>query len=108
MNTECLDVRTDRGQAAITLVIVVVALAVALTAGLAHLGTVARDRARAEAAADAAALAALDGGRSRAASIATANGSTLVSWAAGPGPNDVTVVVRVGDVTATASATDAP
>ena len=52
----------DRGQAAIMFMVIVVALAVALTAGLAELGTRARDRSRAQSAADAAALAGLDGG----------------------------------------------
>ena len=89
------DERPDRGQAAVLLVIVVVALATAMTTGLAQLGVDVRDRARAESAADAAALAALDG-------------STLVSWAPGPGPDGVTVVVRVGEATARASATDRP
>jgi type II secretory pathway pseudopilin PulG len=101
------DVR-DRGQAAVVVVMVVVALAALVMSGLAHFGTAVRDRTRAQAAADAAALAAIDGGAVAARRIASANGSTLVSWVDGPGPDEVTVVVRVGDAVATARATDQP
>ncbi len=51
------DQTDDRGQAAIMFVIVVVALATLAMAGLAQLGGAARDRVRAQSAADAAALA---------------------------------------------------
>jgi Flp pilus assembly protein TadG len=105
--------RRDPGQAAVLLVIVVVALTTMMLSGLAELGVTVRDRARAEAAADAAALAALagggqDGGAGAAARIAAANGSTLVSFTAGPGSSEVTVVVRVGDETARARASEQP
>ena len=105
--------RRDPGQAAVLLVIVVVALTTMMLSGLAELGVTVRDRGRAEAAADAAALAALaagqdGGGAGAAARIAAANGSTLVSFTAGPGLNEVTVVVRVGHETARARASDEP
>ena len=105
--------RRDPGQAAVLLVIVVVALAATIVSELAEFGVTARDRGRAEAAADAAALAALDGGglgggAAAASRIAAANGSTLVSFTVGPGRSDVTVVVRVGDETARARATEEP
>ena len=99
----------DRGQAAVLFVIVVTALAAMMVSGLAAVGVAARDRVRAEAAADAAALAALGAsGAGEAARVAAANGATLVSWATGPGPDEVTVVVRVGGASATARATDRP
>jgi Ser/Thr protein kinase RdoA (MazF antagonist) len=57
-------------------------------------------------AADAAALAALQGGRSAAASVAAANGAELVTLT---GDDDTaTVVVRLGGVQATARASRAP
>ena len=40
--------------------------------------------------------------------LARRNGAVIISWSRGPGPDEVTVVVRVGDSTATARATDAP
>ena len=97
----------ERGQAAILLVVVVATLAVALAAALADFGGHVLDRGRAQHAADAAALASLDGGAAAAADLARRNGAVLVSWRRGPGPDEVTVVVRVGGSTATARATDA-
>lgn len=98
----------DRGQSAVMLLIVIAVLAGALGAALADFGAAVGERTRAQTAADAAALASLDGGRSAAARLAAANGAAVVSWSLGPGPDDVTVTVRVGDSTATARATDAP
>lgn len=97
----------DQGQAAIMFAVIVVAIAAVLTSGLADLGMRARDRAHARSAADAAALAGLDG-RGAAHRIAVANDSTLVSWSAGPGTYEVTVVVQVGDQMASARASDGP
>ncbi len=96
----------DRGQAAILLVVVVATLAVVVAAALAELGGHALDRSRAQHAADAAALASLDGGAAAAGELARRNGAVLVSWRRGPGPDEVTVVVRVGDSTATARASN--
>ena len=102
--------RSDRqsGQSAVLLVMVVALLAAATMSGLGRLGVVARDRVRAQSAADAAALASLDGGRGRAAVVAGANGGTLLSWSVGPGSAEITVVVRVGSVSARARASDVP
>ncbi len=97
----------DRGQAAILLLLVATALIAAVMSGLATFGMTLRDRARAQSAADAAALASLDGGQAAARAIAGANGATLESWTAGPGVGEVTVVVRVGSETGTARASDA-
>jgi Flp pilus assembly protein TadG len=88
--------------------VIVVALAAALTAGLAELGTRARDRSRAQSAADAAALAGLDGGYASALRVAGTNDSTLLAWSAGPRIHEVIVVVQVGGQIATARASDRP
>ncbi|MET0909046.1 MAG: pilus assembly protein TadG-related protein [Ilumatobacteraceae bacterium] len=98
----------DHGQAAVAVVIVVVALATLVAAGLAELGGVARDRVRAQSAADAAALASLDGGRTAATRTAAVNDATVVSWTAGPGAFEVSVTVRVGGELARASASNQP
>ena len=100
--------RRDQGQAAALLILVVVALAAATMSGIGRLGAIVRDRVHAQSVADAAALASLDGGRGRAVAVSAAHGATLVSWSDGPGPGEVTVVVRVGSSAATARASDAP
>ena len=100
--------RSDRGQAALLVVVVATVLLAATLSGLAALGRTAADRAHAQTAADAAALAALDGGRSAAADVAARNGAVLVSWRRGPGEDEVTVTVSVDGVTASARASDAP
>lgn len=100
--------RRDRGQAAVLVVCVAAVLLVAVLAALATMGRTVLDRQRAQTAADAAALASVDGGRGDAVELAGRHGATVVSWQAGPGPDEVTVVVRVGDVTAIARASDAP
>ncbi|MFN3257997.1 MAG: pilus assembly protein TadG-related protein [Ilumatobacter sp.] len=100
--------RGDIGQAAIVVVAVAAALLVAILLALVDVGRGVTDRARAQTAADAAALASLDGGEVEAARFAAHHGATLVSWRAGPGADEVTVVVRFGEATATARATDAP
>ena len=63
-------------------------------------------RGHAQTAADAAALAATVGGRAAAERLAAANGARLVSLAVAG--DDVTVVVDVDGVRATARATDGP
>ena len=98
----------DGGQAAIGFVIAVVCLGALMVSGLAQLGMVARDRVRAQSAADAAALASLDGGWAAAVRVADANDSTVVAWSEGPGAFEVTVSVRVGDEVARATASDQP
>jgi hypothetical protein len=64
------------------------------------------DRQRAASAADAAALAGVTGGYASAASLASANGATLLSWS--QDGRQVTVRVGVGDQVAVARATDEP
>jgi hypothetical protein len=88
--------------------IALTALTLAVIVALAQFGATVIDRTAARAAADAAALASVTGGRVAAVEIARANGGEVVTWSAGPGPHDVTVTVRVGDALAVARATDAP
>ena len=95
----------DNGQATM-LAVSVVALAVALMLGAVRLGVRLIDLERASAAADAAALAALDGGRSAAADMAARNGARLTEFTVLGG--DVAVVVVLGDATGEARATRAP
>lgn len=102
------ETRRDRGQSAVMVVMVVAAMGVVLASALVDVGTTAGQRVRAQTAADAAALAALDGGADAGARLAAANGGTLVSFRRGPEQHTVTVEVRVGDATATARATNAP
>lgn len=90
------------------MLVLTAALGTALLAALVDFGGIAQDRARAQTAADAAALASLDGGRVVASDFAQRHGGVIVSWVAGPGEHEVTVVVRVGDSTATARASNAP
>lgn len=97
--------RVDGGQAvmlvlAVAVVIVVVAMAAA------RFGARVVHREQAQAAADAAALAGVDGGRPGAARVASANHGTLVSFEARG--DDVVVVVTVAGERATARATRAP
>lgn len=103
--------RTDRGQAVLLLLpVVAVAALVAVGAGLAGRAVV--ERSRAQTAADAAALAGVEGGRAAAARLAAANGASLVAYAATPaadGSTEVVVEVVVrGEVHASARATNGP
>jgi hypothetical protein len=100
--------RNDAGQSAAFLLVVVVAVGIALISALVEFGAIAQQRARAQTAADAAALASLDGGAPAASTYAERHGAIVVSWIRGPESHQVTVVVRLGDTTATARATDAP
>ncbi len=98
----------DRGQAGVLVLIVTTVLFVSLAAGTVGLGARLIDRTRAQTAADAAALAALQGGRTSAEVLAQRHGATLVSVTRGPVAGAVTVVVRLGTATASAAATDRP
>ena len=69
----------DGGQAAILVVIIGATLFVALITALSVLGGRALDRTRAQTAADAAALASLEGGHVRAETIAHRHGAIVVS-----------------------------
>ena len=108
--TESTRGRRDAGQAAIVLVVVVCVLFATTAAALSTMGSSLVDRTRAQSAADAVALASLGGGRSIALELAGRHGATVVSWSSfGDGDGRVVaVVVRLGDATAAARATDAP
>jgi hypothetical protein len=99
--------RDERGQA-VPLVLVVVALAVLAMAALAELGGNVVDAGRARTAADAAALAGIEGGREASEWVAADNGAVLVAWSTGADGDGtlVTVTVRWGRATATAAATN--
>ncbi len=89
--------RDERGQA-VPLALVVVALAILATAAIAELGGNVVDAGRARTAADAAALAGVEGGRGASASVAADNGAAVVSWSSQSdgAAVTVTVTVRVG------------
>ena len=97
--------RADRGSAvlAATLVVVIAGL---VAVGTARLGTAMVQRQRAQLAADAAALAGLDGGASAASRLAVANGARLRSFRRDA--TSVVVEVSVGEARAVASASDGP
>ncbi len=97
--------RSDRGQAVVLLLAVVVLAALAVVA----VGSFSRriiDRGRAHTAADAAALAAVVGGQPAAQRFAISNGGRLIGFARVG--DAVIVTVEVGDERATARATDGP
>ena len=98
----------DRGQAAVLLVVMATVLFVALSAASVTVGRRIIDRTRAQTAADAAALASLEGGPAAALRLAERHGATLVSVDFEPGSHRVSVVVSVGSASARADATDAP
>jgi hypothetical protein len=100
--------REDFGQSAVLVLVVALALGVALLAALVDFGGATQNRARAQTAADAAALASLDGGAAAAYDYANRHGAAVISWSRGPGEFEVTVRVRFGDSTATARASNAP
>ncbi|MEJ7585070.1 MAG: pilus assembly protein TadG-related protein [Acidimicrobiales bacterium] len=91
----------ERGQAT-SLLAVVVLVAGLVALALARMGGDAVDRARAESAADAAALAGAAEGRVSASELADRNGAHLLSFTELGA--DVVVVVRVGDARARARA----
>jgi Flp pilus assembly protein TadG len=98
----------DRGQAAVLVLVLATVLFVSMSVALVDVGGRVIDRARAQTAADAAALGAIVGGRQVAETLARRHGATLVSLARGPDAGRVTVVVRLGTATADAAASDAP
>lgn len=106
MEQPCL--RRDGGQAAVMFVMAVSTVFVALVVALTSIGGHVIDRSRAQTAADAAALASLTGGSAAARELVEHHGAQLVSWSRGTRPDEVIVVVRVGDATASAAATNAP
>jgi hypothetical protein len=102
-----MQLRDDRGQA-VPLALIAVALAIVATVALAELGGNVVDAARARIAADAAALAGVEGGREASVRIAAENGATLVSWTSRSDGDGVAVTVKVhiGSAAATASASN--
>lgn len=98
----------DRGNAALMVMMIATAVAMALSVAVLALGGHMIDRVRAQTAADSAALAALQGGRGAAEALAHRHGAVLLSVATVADERRVIVVVRVGDSTATAAASDAP
>jgi Flp pilus assembly protein TadG len=99
--------RGQHGQAT-PLALVVVVLAIVATLAIAYVGRLVVDAGRARTAADAAALAGVDGGHEASARLAAEHDATIVSWSSS-GPPDavtVTVTVRVGAARATAAATN--
>lgn len=100
------DRRPDRGSALVLTVLIGMGLTGATALALSPVLGDLLERQRARTAADAAALAGVSEGRSGAAELARANGGALVGWSTSG--DEVTVIVRVGDRTATARATDAP
>jgi|SRR6185295_777155 len=96
---------TERGQAVVLLLVVVVMAALAIVAVGAFAQRIAA-RGHAQAAADAAALAAVVGGRPAAQRLASLNGASLRAFMEDGG--DITVVVEVDGISATARATAGP
>ena len=96
----------DRGSMLVFVMLVGVALTAAVTLALLPVLTALIDHARAQNAADAAALAGVTGGVAASSAIAAANDATVVAWSRSG--HDVTVTVQVGEQQATARATDEP
>lgn len=98
--------RDDTGQA-VPLVAALVAVAASLTLAIGAFAGDVIDAARAQTAADAAALASLEGGRPAAVRLAARHGASLETWSrrAGREGMSVTVTVRIGDAERTARAT---
>ena len=96
----------DRGSIAVLTVLVVLGVAVAsMTALIPHLVAIG-DRQRAQNAADAAALAGVEGGREASVRLAASNGGVVIAWSRTGAA--VTVAVRFDDQVAEARATNAP
>ena len=99
--------RDERGQA-VPLALAVAVVAVLATLAVAYVGRSIVDAGRARTAADAAALAGVEGGHAGSARLAAEHGGTLLAWSSA-GPPDaitVTVTVRVGRARATAAASN--
>jgi hypothetical protein len=99
-------VRVRDRASALVLVVVAITFAALLAAGVGRLGIASVDAARAEQAADAAALAGVMGGRPAAADLAARNGAELISFTR-DGDDVLVVVVRHG-IERAARATDGP
>lgn len=99
----------DRGQA-LSLVLIGVALLATMALAVATVGSQMIERSSAQVAADAAALAGVDGGRAAAAALASRNAAALVAFAmvTTASGRTVTVTVRIGDEQASATASEVP
>lgn len=103
------ETRVDSGSS-VVLVAAVIVLTGLMAFAVVELGVAAAQRARAQTAADAAALAGVSGGRAAATRLAAVNGGALRSFARSglPAAITVTVTVELGDAVATARATNGP
>ena len=95
-------IRGDGGQA-MPLAIAAIVVAGLLTIAVGSMAGDVVDAARAQTAADAAALASIGGGRAAASSLAVEHGGTVVAWS--QQGSVITVSVRIGDAVAVARAT---
>ncbi|HUG00047.1 MAG TPA: hypothetical protein VMM60_18120 [Ilumatobacter sp.] len=96
----------DQGSMFVLTVLAAIAIISAVVIAVVPFANDLFDRQRAQAAADAAALAGVNGGRSESVDLASANGATLVAWE--QNGRTVTVTVARGDATATARASAEP
>ena len=96
----------DRGSMLVFVMLIGVAFTATVTLALLPVLVGLIDHARAQNAADAAALAGVTGGEAAASAIASANDATLVAWSRAG--YEVTVTVQVGEQEASARATNAP
>lgn len=96
------------GQAVVVWVVVAAVVAAVLSSSLVTFGEVTIDRTRAQAVADAAVLAAIDGGVTAATAVASANDGVLVECSIGGDGATMEVEVRVGRSSARARASRAP
>ena len=95
-------IRGDGGQA-MPLAMAAIVVAGLLTIAVGSMAADVVDAARAQTAADAAALASIEGGRTAASSMAIEHGGSMVAWS--QQGTVITVSVRVGDAVAVARAT---
>lgn len=96
----------DRGSMLVLVLLVGVAITAAVMVAVVPVLGDLVDRQQARSAADAAALAGVNGGASSASALAEVNGGVLIGWSRSG--RQVTVRVSVGDQVATARATDEP
>ena len=96
----------DRGSMLVFVMLVGLALTAAVTLALTPLLVGLIAHAKAQNAADAAALAGVNGGEAASSAVASANDATLVAWSRSG--YEVSVTVQVGDQHASARATNAP
>ncbi len=99
----------DRGQA-LSLLLIGVALLATMALAVASVGSRMAQRSSAQSAADAAALAGVDGGYAAASEFASRNAAVLVAFdvVTTTSGRTVAVTVRIGDEQATATASDVP